>query len=58
MPGGGGSRGGGGGGGRRPSSANVDTIKLYETLEIEKTAEHTAIKKAYRKLAVKVRDAE
>lgn len=45
--------GGGGrrGGGRRPS--NVDTTKLYETLEIEKGADQKTIKKAYRKLAVK-----
>lgn len=47
---------GGGGGRGRPGpsrSANVDTTKLYETLGIEKTADEKAIKKAYRKLAVK-----
>jgi len=43
--GGGGSRGGG----------NVDTTKLYETLGVPKTATGQEIKKAYRKLAVKVR---
>ena len=54
--GGGGRMPGGGGGGRRSaSSANIDTVKLYETLEVEKTADHTTIKKAFRKLAVKVR---
>ena len=50
------SQGGGGGGrrpGGRPASANVDTTKLYETLEIEKTADAKAIKKAYRKMAIK-----
>lgn len=40
------------GGGRRPA-ANVDTTKLYETLEVEKDADSKTIKKAYRKLAVK-----
>lgn len=46
----------GGGGGRRPggrAAANVDTTKLYETLGVEKSADEKAIKKAYRKLAVK-----
>lgn len=47
----------GGGGGRRPGGgrapANVDTTKLYESLGIEKTADDKAIKKAFRKLAVK-----
>jgi DnaJ domain len=45
------------GSGRMPrrASSNVDTVKLYECLGVEKTAEHTVIKKAYRKLAVKVR---
>mmetsp|Transcript_29183 Transcript_29183/g.62524 ORF Transcript_29183/g.62524 Transcript_29183/m.62524 type:complete len:412 (+) Transcript_29183:169-1404(+) len=47
-----------GGGGRRPGgrgrpSANVDTTKLYETLGIEKDADVKAIKKAYRKMAMK-----
>lgn len=47
-----------GGGGRRKSgrgrpSANVDTTKLYETLEVEKDADAKAIKKAYRKMAIK-----
>ena len=50
--GGGGGRRPGGAGGRGPS-ANVDTTKLYETLEIEKTADAKAIKKAYRKMAIK-----
>lgn len=45
---------GGGGGGRRGGpAANVDTTKLYETLGIEKEADASAIKKAYRKLAIK-----
>jgi len=50
--GGGGSRrqGMGGMGGPRP---DVDTTKLYETLGVEKNADEKAIKKAYRKLAVK-----
>jgi hypothetical protein len=48
----------GGGGGRRPGgrgrpSANVDTTKLYETLEVEKDVDAKAIKKAYRKMAIK-----
>ena len=45
------------GGGRRPggrgASATVDTSKLYETLEVEKDADQKAIKKAYRKMAIK-----
>lgn len=46
------------GGGRRPGgrgrpSANVDTTKLYETLGVEKDADQKAIKKAYRKMAIK-----
>jgi len=45
----GGGFGGRGGGGGEP----VDTTKLYETLEVEKTATAAQIKKAYRKLAVK-----
>mmetsp|Transcript_50581 Transcript_50581/g.109702 ORF Transcript_50581/g.109702 Transcript_50581/m.109702 type:complete len:502 (+) Transcript_50581:75-1580(+) len=40
-------------GGRR-SRRNVDTTKLYETLGVEKDAPQDAIKKAYRKLAVKL----
>ncbi|GMI18103.1 hypothetical protein TrLO_g1525 [Triparma laevis f. longispina] len=48
---GGGGR-GGGGGGRRPSQA-ADTTKLYETLGLEKGCEQAAVKKAYRKLAIK-----
>ena len=47
----GGSFGGGGGSGRGMggggSSAPADTTKLYETLEIEKTATPKEIKKAY-----------
>lgn len=49
--GGGGRRGPGGGRGR--ASANVDTTKLYETLEVPKDADQKAIKKAYRKMAIK-----
>lgn len=49
--GGGGSRRSGMGGG--PARADVDTTKLYETLGVEKSADEKAIKKAYRKLAVK-----
>jgi len=40
------------GGGRRPAK-DVDTNKLYDVLGVEKTAEASQIKKAYRKLAVK-----
>jgi len=40
-------------GGRARPSANVDTTKLYETLEVEKGADAKAIKKAYRKMAIK-----
>jgi len=43
----------GGPGGARAPRKDVDTTKLYETLGIEKNAAATAIKKAYRKLAVK-----
>lgn len=46
--GGGGMPGGGGRGGPR---ADVDTTKLYETLEVEKGVEQKEIKKAYRKLS-------
>eukprot|EP00527_Entomoneis_sp_CCMP2396_P001436 CAMPEP_0198141254 /NCGR_PEP_ID=MMETSP1443-20131203/4281_1 /TAXON_ID=186043 /ORGANISM="Entomoneis sp., Strain CCMP2396" /LENGTH=421 /DNA_ID=CAMNT_0043803937 /DNA_START=37 /DNA_END=1302 /DNA_ORIENTATION=+ len=48
----------GGGGGRRSArgapAAEVDTSKLYETLGVEKSATQAEIKKAYRKLAVKL----
>mmetsp|Transcript_28883 Transcript_28883/g.40591 ORF Transcript_28883/g.40591 Transcript_28883/m.40591 type:complete len:421 (+) Transcript_28883:184-1446(+) len=37
--------------GRGGPPADVDTTKLYETLEIEKTADAKEIKKAYRKLS-------
>ena len=43
----------GAGGRRSRPSANVDTTKLYETLEVEKDADAKAIKKAYRKMAIK-----
>ena len=39
--------------GRRRASAPVDTTKLYTTLGVEKDADESTIKKAYRKLAVK-----
>lgn len=49
------AQGGGGGGGfpgrRSASSGPVDTTKLYETLEIEKTATAKEIKKAYFRLS-------
>jgi len=45
MPGGMGGM-GGGGGGEAP-----DTEKLYETLEVDKNADHKEIKKAFRKLS-------
>lgn len=45
--------GGGGGRSRRGPAPNVDTTKLYETLGVQKTDDEKAIKKAYRKLAVK-----
>lgn len=43
----------GGGGGRMPrgGGGDVDTTKLYETLEVEKSAEQKDIKKAYRKMS-------
>ena len=44
--------GGGGMPGGRPRR-NVNTTRLYEVLGVEKTAQPDAIKKAYRKLAVK-----
>lgn len=46
--------GGGGGGGRRAPPADVDTTELYQILGIEKEASENDIKKAYRKLALKV----
>ena len=46
---------GGGGGGRRGGPpADVDTTELYQILGIEKDATENDIKKAYRKLALKV----
>jgi len=52
-----GMHGGPGGGSRRSAGGgprpDVDTSKLYETLGVEKSADAKAIKKAYRKLAVK-----
>mmetsp|Transcript_10181 Transcript_10181/g.14875 ORF Transcript_10181/g.14875 Transcript_10181/m.14875 type:complete len:414 (-) Transcript_10181:398-1639(-) len=48
-----GMHGGGGGSSRRAPPRDVDTTKLYETLGLEKNAEASQIKKAYRKLAVK-----
>jgi DnaJ family protein A protein 2 len=46
--------GGGGGGGRgRAPKAQVDTSKLYEVLNIEKSATTEEIKKAYKLLARK-----
>jgi len=43
----------GGGGGRRPK-ANVDTTKFYKLLEVDKNASEADIKKAYKKMAVKL----
>lgn len=46
---------GGPGGGRRGGPpADVDTTELYQILGIEKEASENDIKKAYRKLALKV----
>jgi len=45
--------GGGIPGGGRMRNKDVDTTKLYETLSVEKDADQKAIKKAYRKMAVK-----
>ena len=44
-----------GGGGRRGPPPDVDTTELYQILGIEKDASENDIKKAYRKLALKVR---
>jgi len=41
---------GGGMGGRMPKK-DVDTTKLYETLEVPKTADAKEIKKSYRRLS-------
>eukprot|EP00978_Attheya_sp_CCMP212_P025418 scaffold81716_cov58-Attheya_sp.AAC.5 len=43
--------GGGGHPGMNRGGGDVDTTKLYETLEVEKTADEKEIKKAYRKLS-------
>uniref|UniRef100_A0A7S2QZ80 J domain-containing protein n=1 Tax=Eucampia antarctica TaxID=49252 RepID=A0A7S2QZ80_9STRA len=48
-----GGPGGPGGPGRGRSTKSADTVKLYETLGIEKSADAKEIKKAYRKLAIK-----
>jgi DnaJ family protein A protein 2 len=45
------ARGGGMGGSARGGGEDVDTTKLYETLEIDKNADAKEIKKAYRKLS-------
>mmetsp|Transcript_7496 Transcript_7496/g.12489 ORF Transcript_7496/g.12489 Transcript_7496/m.12489 type:complete len:418 (-) Transcript_7496:51-1304(-) len=46
------AHGGHGGGGRGgPPRGDVDTTKLYETLEVEKECEQKEIKKAYRKMS-------
>lgn len=44
----------GGGGGRRGPAPDVDTTEMYTILGIEKDASESDIKKAYRKLALKV----
>lgn len=44
----------GGGGGRRGPAPDVDTTEMYQILGIEKDASENDIKKAYRKLALKV----
>ena len=41
----------GGMGGMGGPSKDVDTTKLYETLEVEKDADQKEIKKAYRRLS-------
>lgn len=51
IPFGAGFGGGGFDGGRGASSGPVDTTKLYETLEVEKSATQKEIKKAYFKLS-------
>ena len=48
---GGGMPGGSGMGGMGGPPKDVDTTKLYETLEVEKTADEKDIKKAYRRLS-------
>lgn len=45
---------GGAGAGRRGPAPDVDTTELYQILGIEKEASENDIKKAYRKLALKV----
>lgn len=50
----GGAEGGGGGGRRGGPAPDVDTNELYQILGIEKDASENDIKKAYRKLALKV----
>lgn len=47
---------GGDGGGRRGPAPDVDTNEMYTILGIEKNATEGDIKKAYRKLALKVID--
>ena len=42
------------GGGPRGPPKDVDTTKFYELLGVEKTATFDQIKKAYRKLAIKL----
>lgn len=49
-----GMHGGDGGGGRRGPAPDVDTTEMYTILGIEKDASESDIKKAYRKLALKV----
>lgn len=44
----------GGEGGRRGPPADVDTTELYQILGVEKDSTENEIKKAYRKLALKV----
>lgn len=49
----GGGGGGGGGGGRRGGGGPVDNEGYYKALGVEKDADENAIKKAYKKLALK-----
>ena len=51
-----GDHGGGGGGRRGGPPADVDTTEFYQILGVEKDASDNDIKKAYRKLALKVRE--